>query len=308
MNDRILHKLDFARKLLLTAVALLALVAPVVYGLLHATPSQAQTQSEAVTSTSPIFDTVSIKRHDAPDAPMMHTKMMFSMRDDSFIAQGVTLRKLIQMAYPLQDDQLLGGPDWLDRDKFDVSATISKARAAELQKGLQDAKLDDHPVLKALLADYFKVSVHQEMRNLSAYELTVDDGGSKLKEVKDLGMFHLDRGELLSGGVPIELLANQLSGNLGRVVVDKTGLKGIYSFDLRWTPDPSDNKRKILVRDVQMKDGHPAEADPPVIVSDQTPPPPLLTAIQEQLGLKLEPKTEPVPVLVVDHAEQPTEN
>jgi len=307
MNDRILHKLDFARKMLLTAVALLALAAPVVYGLLHATPSQAQTQSEAVTSATPVFDSVSIKRNTALGAPS-HSKMMFSMRDDSFIAQGVTLRRLIQMAYHLQDDQLSGGPDWLDSSRFDVSATINKARAAELQKGLQDAKLDDQLFLKALLADYFKVAVHQEMRNLSAFELTVDEGGSKLKEVKDLGMFHLDRGELLSGGVPIELLANQLSTNLGHAVVDNTGLKGIYSFDLRWTPDPSDNMRKILVRDVQMKDGHRVEAPSPVIVSDQTPPPPLLTAIREQLGLKLEPKTEPVPVIVVDNAEQPTEN
>jgi uncharacterized protein (TIGR03435 family) len=309
MNDRILHKLDFARKLLLTAVASLALVAPVVYGLLHATRSQAQTQSEAVTSATPVFDTVSIKRHNAPETSMRF-KMMFSMNDGSFTAEGVTLRKLIEMAYHLQEDQLSGGPDWLDSAKFDVSATLNKTRAADLQKaGTQDAKVDDQFFLKSLLADYFKVAVHQEMRNLSAYELTVDDGGSKLQEVKDMGMFHLAPGELLSQGVPIELLASQLSANLGHSVIDKTGFKGIYSFDLRWTPDdPGDNKRKVLVRDVQMKDGHVAEVSPPATASNQTPAPTLLTAVQEQLGLKLEAKTEPVPVVVVDHAEQPTEN
>lgn len=307
MNDRILHKLGFARKSLLTTAAVLALALPIAFGVLHATPSRAQSQTEASASTGPVFDHVSIKPNNSASSPI-HSKMMFSMRDGDFVAQGVTLRRLIQMAYHLQDDQISGGPDWLDTSKFDVSATLNKARVAELQKaGPQDTKIEDQPVLRALLTDYFKVAVHEEMRNLSAYELTVGDGGSRLQEVKQLGMFHLEPGELHSQGVPIELLANQLSGNLRRPVVDQTGLKGIYTFDLRWAPDPSD-MRKVIMRDVQMKDGHPAEVPPPDTASNQTPLPPLLTAIQEQLGLKLEPKTEPVPVIVVDHAEQPTEN
>ncbi len=308
MNDRILHKLDFARKLLLSAVALLALAAPVFYGIFNATPTQAQSQAETVASPKPVFDTVSIKKHNGPDVSA-HSKMMFSLRDGDFVAQGVTLRRLIQMAYHLQDDQLSGGPEWLDTDHFDVTATLNKPQVTGLQEGMhQDLRFEDQPVLKALLSEYFKVAVHQELRNLSAYELTVADGGSKLQEVKEPGLFHLGFGELAAHGIPLELLANQLASNLHRPVVDQTGLKGIYAFDLRWTPDPSDNVRKVIVRDVQMKDGQPAEAAPPVIVPDQTPPPPLLTAIQEQLGLKLEPKTEPVPVIVIDHAEEPAEN
>lgn len=309
MNDRILHKLGFARKLLLTAVASLALAAPVLYGLFHATPTQAQTQTETATAPTPVFDTVSIKKHNVPDASA-HSKMMFSLQDGDFVAQGVTLRRLIQMAYHLQDDQVAAGPEWLDSDHFDVIAKLKKERVAGLQEGMQkDLRVEDQPVLRALLTDYFKVAVHQEARNLSAYELTVDEGGSKLQEVKQMGMFHLGPGELVSQGVPIELLANQLSGDLHRPVVDQTGLKGLYAFNLRWAQDPNE-RRKVIMRDVAMKDGHPEESTPPppVIVPDQQSLPPLLTAIQEQLGLKLEPKTEPVPVLVVDHAEQPTEN
>ncbi len=309
MNDRILHKLGFARKLLLTSVASLALAVPVLYGLFHATATQAQSQSETVTSPTPVFDNVSIKKHNGSDVSV-HSKMMFSLADGDFVAQGVTLRRLIQMAYHLQDDQVSGGPEWLDKDHFDVSATLKKEQVAALQHGMQqDLRVEDQPVLRALLADYFKVAVHQEMRDLSAYELTVDDAGSKLQEVKEMGLFHLGWGELAAQGAPIELLANQLSGDLHLPVVDKTGLKGLYAFDLRWAPDPNE-RRKVIMRDVEMKDGHPAEATPPppVIVPDQQSMPPLLTAIQVQLGLKLEPKTEPVPVLVVDHAEQPAEN
>ena len=308
MNDRILHKLGFARKSLLTTAAVLALALPIAFGVLHATPSRAASQTDTAASTTPVFDHVSIKPNNDPNAPQ-NSKMMFSMRDGDFVAQGVTLRRLIQMAYHLQDDQISGGPDWLNNDKFDVSATLNKARVADAQKaGPQDTKIEDQPVLRALLTEYFKVTVHPEMRNLSAYELTVAEGGSKLQEVKATGLFHFGWGELAAQGIPIELLANQLSGTLHRPVVDKTGLTGLYSFQLRWTPDPSDNKRKLFVRDVQAKDGQPVEVALPDATSGQVPPPPLLTAIQEQLGLKLEPKTEPVPVIVVDHAEQPTEN
>lgn len=299
MNDRILHKLDFARRLLLTAVAFLAIAVPVTFGVFHATPSQAQT--EAVSSATPVFESVSIKP-DNSTTTGIYAKIMFSLNDGSFTARGVTLQKLIEMAYHLQENQTSGGPDWMNTAKFDIDAKLSSARVAEMKKaGPKGVRFDDQVFFKTLLSNYFRVSVHPETRNLAVYDLTVAEGGSKL-QASDMGMFHLGKGELVSQGVPIELLANQLATRLGRTVVDRTGLKGTYAFNLHWTPDPGEDEREV-----QLGTAHSGGTSVSAPSADQAAPQ-ILTAVQEQLGLKLEARTEPVPVMVVDHAEQPEQN
>src|SRR5262249_25415875 len=125
----------------------------------------------------------------------------------------------------------------------------------------------------------------------------VDAGGPKLQDSKDGHMMRVDHGSLTSQGIPMVLLAQQLSLRLGRPVVDRTGLKGHYAFDLHWTPDASEDER-LRATDWQGAD-HPAAAPTG---------PPLMEAVQQQLGLKLVPVTEPVQVLVIDHAQQPVEN
>ena len=132
---------------------------------------------------------------------------------------------------------------------------------------------------------------------MAAYELVVDNSGSKLEESKDVHMMRVDRGALSSQGIPIILLAQQLSMRLGKPVVDRTGLAGHYSFNLHWTPDPSEDER--------LKASEWTGAG----LSGTVPSgPPLLEAVQEQLGLRLVPVTEPVQVLVIDHAEEPSQN
>ncbi len=110
-------------------------------------------------------------------------------------------------------------------------------------------------------------------------------------------MMHVDRGALSSEGIPMVLLAQQLSLRLGRPVVDRTGLTGHYSFNLHWTPDPSEEERLKSSEWTGVGVSGPAPSGPP-----------LLEAVQQQLGLKLVPVTEPVQVLVVDHAEEPAQN
>lgn len=302
MSDRLVHKLDFAKKLMLTAAAFLAIAVPITFGLFHAAPGQAQPQTEEASVALPVWESVSIKPYNNPN-PLQNAKVMFSLKDGTFIARGITLRNLIEMAYHVQESELTGGPDWLDSSRFDVDARLNSARSAAIKNaGPKGANFDDRLFLKSLLTNYFKVAVHQESRNLSVYELAVDDGGSKLQLAKEMGMSHLGNGELVSQGIPIELLANQLSTRLGRTVVDRTGLTGLYAFNLRWSPDPNENVREMQM--VSRREGD-APATPPA--ADQTRAPNLLIAVQEQLGLKLEAKTEPVPVLVVDHAESPSE-
>lgn len=305
MSDRMLHKLNFARKLLLAVAGFLAIAVPVTFGILHATPSQAQSQL-ASNSAGPAFSSVSVKPHPSTVEPN-RSKIAFDMHDGSFTARGITLQTLIQLAYHTQGAQLMGGPDWINTARFDVDAKADmssmhkqSAEMADMHKNVPLHANGSDPasaMFKALLTDQFKLALHPETRNLAAYELVLDGAGPKVEESKDVHMMHFDRGELNSEGVPIVLLAQQLSLRLGRPVVDRTGLTGHYAFNLHWTPDPSEEER---LRSSEWTGAGLSGAVPSG--------PPLLEAVQQQLGLKLVPVTEPVQVLVIDHAEQPAGN
>jgi uncharacterized protein (TIGR03435 family) len=297
MNDRISLKLDFARKALLTLAAILAIAVPITFGLFTATPSRAQSQAATSNLSAPVFSSVSIKAHESADP--MRTKMMFSLMDGSFVANGVTLQRLIQMAYRVQDAQISGGRDLLNKTKFDIEAKLDPSFVAAMHQQTSGGKnFDDRAMLKSLLADRFKLVAHSEAQTVDAYDLVADESGAKLQPVGEQPrMMHLGPGELTSSGAPVELLAAQLSARLGLPVVDKTGLKGNYAFNLHWTPDKKQDE-------ALEQSGEPVAPEPPADSNG----PSLLTALQEQLGLKLEPQTEPVQMLVIDHVEAPAEN
>jgi len=297
MSDRILHQLNFTRKLLLTAAAFLAIAIPVTFGVLHATPSQAQEQSANSNFPVPVFSSVSIKSHESADP--MRTKMMFSLMDGSFVANGVTLQRLIEMAYHVQNAQISGPQDLLNKTKFDIEAKLDPSSVEAMHQQTSRGKdFDDQAILKSILADRFKLVVHSEARTMPAYDLVIDDGGAKLQAAGEQPrMMQLGRGELSSSGTPLELLAAQLSARLGRPVVDKTGLKGNYAFSLHWTPEKTEDERLD-------QSGELVAPEPPKDSNG----PSLVTALQEQLGLKLEERTERVPMLVIDHAEEPSQN
>ena len=294
MTARILRKLDFTRKLLLTTAALLAIAVPITFGLLHATPSQAQSNEVTITEPERSFETVSIKASTrSDDGP---TKLMMNLDDGSFVARGVTLQTLIKLAFHVQDSQLSGGLDLLNKEKYDIDAKMSAADVAELRK-LPMEQHGDQGMLKTMLRDRFQLALHPEVRNLPVYDLVVDKNGPKFRESNGPHRMRLGKGELVSEGTPVALLIEQLSVRLGRTVVDKTGLKGNYAFSLRWTPDTNEEAR-IKV------DGISEAGLPPSPETAES----IFTAVQEQLGLKLKPKTDAVQVLVIDHAEMPSEN
>ena len=295
MTDRIVRKLDVTRKLLLWTAASLALVFPIVYGLLNPVPGRAQSAIGA----APRYTTVSIKPHPQENTQFPRSKMMVSLMNADFTASNVSVQTLIQIAYHVPNTQVFGGPDWLDSAKFDINAEVDKAAADELNRLGDDQRgAVAGPMLQGLLADRFKLQVHQEARDLPVYELTVSEDGSKLQKTADgkHGLMHFGMGELTSNGAPLDLLAAQLSMRLGRTVVDKTGLKGNYAYSLRWTPDAGERARM-----------HQDEMIAPDTSEVDSSAPPLPTAIQEQLGLKLQPQTERVQVLVIDHIEQPAQ-
>ena len=293
MTDRILHKLDFARKALLALAASLAIAIPVTFGLFSATPSRAQQQAESAGSLAPVYSSVSVKPSAIPNGDN-RTQMMFSLKDGSFMARGVTLQRLIEMAYHMQPTQISGPQDLLNKTRFDVDAKLAPEYVQQMSehKGGEDQRM-----LRSILTDQFKLVVHSEAQKVLAYDLFVAEGGAKLQPVGEdpPRRFRLGHGELSSSGAPLELLAAQLSARLGLPVVDKTGLKGIYAFNLHWTPDPSEDEHL-------KQSGEPAFPAPPPDPNG----PSLTTALKEQLGLKLQPNTEPVQMLVIEHAELPS--
>lgn len=263
--------------------------------------SDGESQSSAI----PRFSSVSIKPHPAENKGFMMQKMMMApVRDGGgFTVRGVSLDSLIRGAYRVQETQIVGEPDWARSERYDIDAKVDPS-VAERMRNLGDTedRLMALQLMQQFLADYFKVSLHQEMRDQPVYELVIAEGGSKLQPLEDpnkKAMMRMGIGELTSEGTPLDLLVAQLSQRVGRTVVDKTGLKGNYIFNLHWTPD-ADEQARIRAAAPGVPD---AQLEKPAFSG-----PPLMTAIEEQLGLKLQPTTERVPVLVIDHAEQPTQN
>ena len=206
-----------------------------------------------------------------------------------FEARGATMLHLISVAYDVADDKVQGGPAWLDVDKFDISA---KALPGTPQDGLQ-------PMLQALLADRFKLAIHNDSKPLPTFALTVGKR-PQLKESAAPGDAEC-RMNAVSGvrtytchNMTMEGFAQRLPGvasaYLNHPLMDFTGLKGAYDFVLHWTgrnaalPAPG------------------GDTDTPATIS-------VFEAVDKQLGLKIEARQQPTPVVVVDHVNQtPTDN
>ncbi len=231
-----------------------------------------------------------------------------------YSASGVTLKMLMQQAYEVKEFQISGGPSWISTAAFDINA---KAENPEVNR--EQLKL----MLQSLLAERFQLKFHRETRDLPIYALVVGknghklhfsdvqpdrdgappkapnagDGGTHVTGGKPVGaMMSMGRGQLDAQMAPMSALVNMLAQQLGRPVIDKTDLKGSYDFKLEWTPDES------ALRHIGGGGG--ADAPPPADSSG----PSIFTAVQEQLGLRLESQRGPVEILVIDSVEKPSGN
>jgi uncharacterized protein (TIGR03435 family) len=316
----IVSDFDIKRRPLLRVAGMLALVTAVLFSGLRATRTRAQSQGQNAASSKTVFEVASIK----PDKYASRLLGFGWFSPARFKATGVTTQLLIREAFGIQDEQLSGAPHWIDSERYDVDAKVDRSVADELEKSSLDQRIaGEQRILQALLADRFKLTFHREMKEFQLYALVIAKNGPKLHEAKlgdtypdgikgldGLGgpdRVRLGRGLLVGQGISIAFLVSELSGDsellgqrLGRPVIDKTGLKGKYDFTLKWTPNENE---------AQMFTG--AEGDPQPIGG--APPaessgPSIFSAIQEQLGLKLEPQRGPIEVLVIDHVERPSEN
>lgn len=251
-----------------------------------ATPALSQSSSsspQAAPNKSLVYDVVSVKPSQ-PGCPGM--QMSFS--PGRIAHRCVTLWGLMFNAYDLRpnDTNTPGLPGWALTAQFDIDAKTDDDTTATLQKlPAEEREKQLQLMLQAILADRFKLRVHTETRDRPIYALVIAKGGVKLKpwpaDAKPQGSWWGNNSINLRGE-PIDRLAFCLADGLDKVVVDKTGLTGKYDITLTWTPDDRQGT---------------ADAGPT-----------LFTALEEQLGLKLESTRGPVDTLVVDHVEKPSEN
>jgi uncharacterized protein (TIGR03435 family) len=256
-----------------------------------------------------VYDVVSIK----PNKPE-GDKFMIRIQTggDRYSATGISLKGLIQYAYNLKmEDQISGLTGPLSSARFDIEAKIDEETYAALKKLSNDeGNAQRRLLMQAMLADRFQLKAHSETKELPIYSLVIAKGGFKLKDanpndtyangikgpdgVSKAGMMRISNSTynstITAQGISMSALANNLTFQVHRNVVDNTGLTGKYDINLTWTPD---DNRAVAPGD----SGAPADSAPPIF-----------TAVQEQLGLKLEPTKGPVETIVVDHVEMPSEN
>ena len=258
-------------------------------------PATAPPAPASAVAAPPAFEVSTVKENKSGSSGSSSNS-----HDGRFTATNVSLKNLLQYeAYGVPESRILGGPKWINSERFDVEAKTDSAttdRLRTLDHGQR--RVEMQAMFQQLLAERFRLAVHWETRELPVYAMVVAKKGPILHLTKELdghsGTSSND-GELTARGLTMaqmaDVLTQELSRELGRVVIDKTGIQGRYDCALKWKPDTG-----------RISDG----TDGSATSTDERPS--IFTAIQEQLGLKLESTKGPVQVLVIDRVEMPSEN
>jgi uncharacterized protein (TIGR03435 family) len=245
-----------------------------------------------VSVKTPAYDVVTIKPNKTGSG-----NVDVSFNDGNFDASNVSLRMMILNAYQLEENQLEGLPKWADSDRFDIKAKVVEPDPVVMKNLTVEQR---HSMLDAVLAERFGLKFHREKKVLPVYEMVVGKSGPKFKEMAPeeeasgkatngvrAGGMSIHNTEMTAVGVPLSSLAAQLSHTVQRIVIDKTGLAGKYDLQLKWTAD---------------------DAKPSADSGADAAPPDIFTALQEQLGLKLQPGKAEVDMFVVDQVTPPAED
>lgn len=244
--------------------------------------SPTQSGAAAPAASAMVFEVATIKP--AAPSPDGHTHINYPP-GGRFSAANITLLALMEWAYETPARQIMNGPDWLGSTRFDLQATSAPEVNRQL-RSLQSSANNQakRQMVQALLEERFSLRLHRETRTLPAYVLSIAKDGSKLQVSTVNGKsISTGRASLRARGLPMELVAEELSRIVGRPVLDDTHLRGRYDIDLHWTPDDE-------------------------TAASETAAPSFPTALQEQLGLKLVSGKEPIPVLVIDQIAAPSAN
>jgi uncharacterized protein (TIGR03435 family) len=247
----------------------------------------------AAQSAKPAFDVVSIKKNVSESFPVGPE----ARRGGSFVATNATLVRLVRFAYDLPEYRVVGGPEWVRSDRFDIEARAGRDVASE----------EIQRMVHALMEDRFQLVIRQERREATVYALSLARSDKHLGPGLRRSIAGCDspggRGETMeerrtpNGGVATQrtctamaTLVSSLSNALQSPIDDKTALTGMWDYELSYTGERRRN------------------ADAAAVARDPNDAPALSTALQEQLGLKLEAARGPVDVFVIESAARPREN
>jgi uncharacterized protein (TIGR03435 family) len=285
-------------------------------------------------SDAPKFEVASVKPNNRNDG-----LIMVGGKGGQYRATGISLRGLIQNAYQVQEFQIVGGPRWLDSDRFDIVAKEpAGADVAESQPGPSRQQL----MLRGLLAERFNLAVHKETRDMPIFAIVAvrpdrrlgpqlrpsamdcstsgAPSGGRAGNAPPQNSFDVFKqpprcgtsvgpGIILAGGTTMVDIATAFSrltntgSSLNRLVIDRSGLEGAYDLELRFTPDRIPTFA-VATGTLNLPADDPRSGLPPVDPNG----PSIFSAVQEQLGLKLDPQRGPVDVLVIDRVDRPTED
>jgi uncharacterized protein (TIGR03435 family) len=287
-----------------------------------ATPSHAQSQSQNTTAAPPVYeyDVVSIKP--AQPGNGGRGRGGRGQPTDGLTMNNVAIQLLFEQAFNVREDQISGAPSWISSERYDVNAKMDTALADELQKlSVTDRSAARGKMMQALLADRLKLAFHRETKERPIYSLIVAKNGPKLQTPNpnaeitstdgtkrpiaagvagQLYIVQPNPGEFTMMGysVPVSALVSLLTGQLDRPVFDKTELSGTYDITMKWSADDTGSavpgtSQPSAARPLRIADFFDAG---------------MFTALQEQLGLKLEPGKGPVEIIVIDRIERPSGN
>jgi len=254
----------------------------------------------------PAFDVVSIKPYGPSDLRIgIHTKP-----DGVAISGGIPMHMILREAFGVTNDRLLGEPAWVTTSRYDVDAKVAPEDAPKFRQLTLEQQW---AMLLPVLQERCALKFHHETRELTVYTLVIAKGGLKMqlsssagnatgpavdRKPASAGMSVGDSGLTMTGhGVSLASIAHMVAMQLGSTVVDKTGLSESYDYTLSFVPDDS-MKAGIMLPGSSGGGTPPPEPEGP----------PIFTALQEQLGLRLVARKEPVDVIVIDHMDQPTAN
>jgi uncharacterized protein (TIGR03435 family) len=258
----------------------------------HSTAQTPPARPQSVAPAAPVFDIAAIHLY-IPEQHE-HSHIWILPFESQFKAQNVSLIALIHWAFDMPETRILNAPAWAGTTRFSIDAKADSSVDEQMHNlTAEAARAQQKRMVQALLADRFQLATHTETRDLPIYELVVAKGGLKLSPSEANGAFinhgpdHIEINGYTNG---VSALAEELSKEVGRDVLDKTSITGRFHLKLTWSPDD----RASAAAD----SASPAPESGPSI----------FTALEEQLGLKLEPSRGPVQVLVIDHAEMPSQN
>ena len=274
-----------------------------------AAQSSAAAQPQDVTSPPPSFEVVSIKP-DKSDSDMFRIEFT----PDGVLVNGLTIHMLLREALGVSDNQLTSEPGWLNSDRFNVEAKVAADDAPKFQTLKPKQRW---AMLLPVFEDRFGLRFHKETKDITQYALVIAKGGLKMKEASPgnayadgikrpdgspggAGIMRIGPGVIVGQAIPVANLVRFLSFEFHSPVLDKTGLTGKYDVNLTWAPDESEG---MMMRPLNGP-APPAGYPPPAPTTG----PSIFTALEEQLGLKLEAHKEPGDVIVIDHIEQPSAN